>query len=81
MKNVSSFLIVELMRMGHSPQKACELAMARLLKNNPDYQDFQVAFLALSKKGEVGSFCIHPGFTYVKYQDRENSNTDSLSYI
>ena len=81
MKNVSSFLIVELMRMGHSPQKACELAMDRVLKNNPEYQDFQVAFLALNKKGEVGSFCIHPGFTYVKYQDGENSNTDSPSYI
>ena len=81
MKNVSSFLIVELMRMGHSPQKACELAMERVIKNNPEYQDFQVAFLALNKNGEVGSYCIHPGFTYVKYQDKENSNTPSKSYL
>ena len=81
MKNVSSFLIVELMRHGNSPQKACELAMERIIKRNPQYKDFQVGFIAINKKGEVGSYCIHPGFTYAKYQDSENNNIVSKSYL
>ena len=81
MKNVSSFLIVELMRQGNSPQKACELAMKRIIKRNPQYQDFQVGFIAINKKGEVGSYCIHPGFTYAKYQDSKNNNIVSKSYL
>lgn len=81
MKNVSSFLIVELMRQGHSPQKACEVAMERIIKSNPGYQDFQVAFLAINKQGEVGSYCIHPGFTYMKYQDKQNKNINSPSFL
>lgn len=81
MKNVSSFLIVELMRQGNSPQKACELAMDRIIKRNPEYKDFQVAFIAINKQGEVGSFCIHPGFTYVKYQASTNENIVSRSFL
>ena len=81
MKNVSSFLIVELMRQGNSPQKACELAMERIIKRNPQYKDFQVGFIAINKKGEAGSYCIHPGFTYAKYQDSKNNNIVSKSYL
>ena len=81
LKNVSTFLIVELMRSGKSPQEACEIAMKRIIKKNPDFNDFQVAFIALNKKGEVGSFCIHPGFMYMKYQDRKNEEVKSSSYI
>lgn len=81
MKNVSSFLIVEQMRQGKSPQEACEIAMGRLIKNNPNFKDFQIAFLALNKNGEVGSFCIHPGFSYVKYQDAKNKNINSKFFL
>ena len=81
LKNVSSFLIVELMRNGKSPQEACEIAVDRIVKTNPNYEDFQVAFLALNKKGGVGSFCIHPGFMYVKYQGEENKEIMSDSFL
>ncbi|HEY9185467.1 MAG TPA: N(4)-(beta-N-acetylglucosaminyl)-L-asparaginase [Salegentibacter sp.] len=81
MKNVSSFLIVELMRQGKSPQESCEIAMNRLISKNPNYKDFQVAFLALNKKGEVGSFCIHQGFTYMKYGNSVNENFTSKSLL
>ncbi|MFD1094274.1 isoaspartyl peptidase/L-asparaginase [Salegentibacter chungangensis] len=81
MKSVGSFLIVELMRQGKSPQQACEIAIKRIIEKNSNYKDFQVAFLALNKEGEVGSFCIHKGFTYVKYQNKENTNTPSEYYI
>lgn len=81
MKNVSSFLIVELMRQGHSPQQACELAMQRILKRNPQYRDFQVGFIAINKQGETGSYCIHPGFTYARFSGSENENVVSKSFL
>ncbi len=78
MKSVGSFLIVELMRQGKSPQEACEEAINRIIKANPDtYQNFQAAFIAINKKGEIGSHCIQKGFSYVKYQDNKNENIPS----
>lgn len=76
-KTVGSFLIVELMRNGMSPQEACEEAVRRVVKKNDNYKDFQVAYIAMNKKGETGSFCIHEGFTYMKWQDGENKNVPS----
>lgn len=64
---VGCFLVVELMRQGHSPQEACEMAVERVIAKNPDWRDIQVGFLALSKSGEYGSFCIAPGFNYAVY--------------
>ena len=46
MKSLGSFLIVELMRQGKSPQQACEEAIRRIIAKNANYMDFQVAFLA-----------------------------------
>ncbi len=60
----SAFLIVELMRQGYSPQRACETAIARLVRKNKDYKDFQVAFIAINKKGQIGAYSIQPGFTF-----------------
>lgn len=74
LKTVGSFLIVELMRQGKSPQEACEIAINRIMKKQPDRRDFQVAYLAVNKKGEVGAYSIHEGFTYMKYQNGENKN-------
>ena len=70
MKTLGSFLIVELMRMGRSPQEACEEAVARIVAKN-DVSDLQVGYLAINKKGETGAFAIHPGFNYaLKNQER-----------
>ncbi|RKS55909.1 N4-(beta-N-acetylglucosaminyl)-L-asparaginase [Gillisia mitskevichiae] len=77
MKSVGSFLIVELMRQGKSPQEACEEAINRIIKANPNYKEFQAAFIAVNKKGEIGSHCIQKGFSYVKYQDGKNENIPS----
>ena len=77
MKSVGSFLIVELMRQGKSPQEACEEAINRIIKANSNYKDFQAAFIAVNKKGEVGSHCIQKGFSYVKYQNGKNENIPS----
>ena len=64
MKTLGSFLVVELMRGGMSPDKACEEAVRRIAKKIPDYQSHQIGYIALNTKGEYGSFCIQPGFNY-----------------
>lgn len=81
LKNVSSFLVVELMRQGKTPQESCKIAIERIVEKNSKYQDFQVALLALNKKGEVGSYCIHPGFSYVVNSGGESKNIQSDSYL
>ena len=62
LKTVGSFLIVELMRQGRSPQQACEEAIGRIIEKSPNYQDFQVGYIAVNKKGETGAYSIHEGF-------------------
>ncbi|HSP40377.1 MAG TPA: N(4)-(beta-N-acetylglucosaminyl)-L-asparaginase [Gillisia sp.] len=81
MKNVSSFLIVELMRNGKTPQEACEIAVQRIIRSNSNYKDFQAAFIAINKAGETGSYCIQKGFSYVKYQGGKNENIPSPYYF
>jgi len=57
--------VVEQMRMGKSPEQACQEAVKRIVKHDPEKaKTIQVGFLAISKKGEVGAFSIVEGFTY-----------------
>ena len=71
-KTVGSFLVVELMRQGKSPQEACETAVKRIVLSNSQENKFQVAYIAMNKNGEVGSYSIEPGFTYMDYFKGEN---------
>ncbi len=80
LKTVGSFLIVELMRQGKSPQQACEEAIRRIVAKNDSIQDFQVGYIAVNKKGETGSFSIHEGFWVTKYQNDKNENKPSDFY-
>lgn len=73
MKTVGSFLIVELMRQGKSPQEACDEAVKRVVARNSNYKNFQVAYIALDKFGNTGGACIHEGFTYECYEKGKNS--------
>ena len=63
-RNVGSFLVVELMRQGLSPQEACKAAVTRILKRRPEAKDLQVGFIALNTKGEAGAWAIQSGFSY-----------------
>ena len=71
-----SHLVVELMRQGKSPQKACEEAVLRVVKlmknRNKDLKDIQVGFIALNKKGDYGSYCVQSGFNYAVYDETGN---------
>ena len=71
-KTVGSFLVVELMRQGKSPQEACEAAVKRIVSTNTQNNKFQVAYIAMNKDGDVGSYSVEPGFTYMDYFKGEN---------
>ena len=77
-KTVGSFLVVELMRQGKSPQEACEEAIGRIVnKPNSDYKNFQVGYIAVNKQGITGSYSIHQDFSMTKYQDGVNEQIQS----
>ena len=80
-KTVGSFLVVELMRQGLSPQEACEKAVKRIVSNNSQENKFQVAYIAMNKKGQVGSYSIEPGFTYMDYVNGKNKEVFSKSEL
>lgn len=64
-RNVGSFLVVELMRQGYSPQDACKEAVMRIIKKKPETaKNIQVGFLALDKNGNYGAYAIQKGFSY-----------------
>jgi N4-(beta-N-acetylglucosaminyl)-L-asparaginase len=68
-----SHSVVELMRQGLSPEAACKKIIERIIKVKKEKaKDIQVAFLAINKKGVVGSYAIHKGFSYaIKSGDTE----------
>ncbi len=76
-----SFLIVELMRQGRTPQEACEEAVKRLIAKNKNIEDIQVGFLALNKAGEIGAYSVHPGFNYAQANLDSNVLIDSKSHF
>lgn len=80
MKTLGSFLVVELMRQGKSPQQACEEAIQRITKKY-DFKKFQVGYLAVNKKGETGAYAIQKGFTYSLYVNNENKIFDSDYFV
>ncbi len=80
MKTLGSFLIVEFMRNGLSPQQACEKAINRIKQKLPNYKNFQIGYLALNKTGETGAYSLHKGFNYAKY-DKKNNRMIEVDYL
>lgn len=82
MKTLGSFLIVELMRNGMSPQAACEEAVKRIVarNNNKKFDNFHVGFIAMNKNGEIGAFSVAPGLEYTISNASETAVNKALSY-
>lgn len=80
LKSLSTFLVVELMRQGVTPQRACEEAIRRIVAKQPDYQSFQIGLIALSKTGEWGAYSIHPGFQVTVQQGDLSTLNNVLSF-
>jgi N4-(beta-N-acetylglucosaminyl)-L-asparaginase len=69
-----SFLVVELMRQGLSPQEACKQAVERIVKKDAARaRSLQVGFLALNNKGEYGAYALQKGFTFCVQASGEGS--------
>ncbi len=82
-KTLGSFLIVELMRQGRSPQEACEEAVHRIVRRYPDElkDDFGVGYVAINKAGEHGAYSVGPGLTYALAQDGKNQAYEAKSHF
>jgi N4-(beta-N-acetylglucosaminyl)-L-asparaginase len=81
MKTVGSFLIVELMRQGLSPQEACRTAVGRIVENNPDWRNIQVGYLALDNRGNYGAFALQKGFQFAIQNSTESDLVDAPYWI
>lgn len=79
LRSLGSFLIVELMRQGRSPQEACEEAVRRIYEKLPDKDAYQVGFIAVNKRGETGAFSIQPGFMYAVKTESKDEVVNSPS--
>ncbi len=76
-KTCGSFLVVQLMRQGLSPQKACKKALERIIRKSGGRPEFQVAYIAVNRDGEIGALSLQKGFQYALYDDGENRLIDS----
>lgn len=60
-----SHSVVEAMRSGLSPEAACKKIIERIVRIKKEKaKDIQVAFIAINKKGVVGAYALHKGFSY-----------------
>ncbi|MBX2844789.1 MAG: N(4)-(beta-N-acetylglucosaminyl)-L-asparaginase [Saprospiraceae bacterium] len=81
-KTVGSFLMVELMRQGYSPQAAAEEAIGRIVaKKGGEKPNFQVGYICFNTKGEIGAYSIHPGFGYVLNSETDNGYIAADSFF
>lgn len=76
-KTCGSFLAVEYMRQGLSPAKACRKALERIIESHGGAVDFQVAFVAVNKAGEIGALSIQKGFQYALTREGKTELIDS----
>ena len=73
-RTAGTHTVVEMMRQGYSPAKACRLALERIIKNKKGkLADIQVGYLALNKYGEYGAYAIQDGFEYAVYTTEEKN--------
>lgn len=75
-----SHTVVELMRQGHSPQTACELAVDRIIKKHKDLTNLQVGFVALNKSGDYGAYSVYKGFNVAVNRD-EVGKLEDAGYV
>lgn len=88
LKNLTSFMVVEFMRMGKSPEEACLAACQRIVDHTklPELltedgkPNFNVKFYAVNKKGEYGSGAIHSGGSFW-VADAKGAREEEMAYL
>ena len=88
LKTCASFMAVEFMRQGLSPEEAGLRVMKRIIANTTEpylldsrgNPKFNLNFYALNKKGEYAGVCLYKGGSYSVHDGKENRIKDS-AYI
>src|SRR5690606_33654124 len=70
MKTLGSFLVVEFMRQGMTPDEACVAAIVRITEKIPDFENYQIGYIALNKKGVAGAASMQAGFEFAVKSSR-----------
>ena len=89
LESLASFLIVERMRMGDSPQDACLFACQRIsdltklarLQDENGHPNFNVRFYALNKNGDVGGAEIRKTGGRMAVADKEGARLVEMAYL
>ena len=89
LESLASFLIVERMRAGDSPQDACLFACQRIsdrtrlhrLKNEQGEPAFNVSFYALNKAGDVGGARIRGAGGRMAVADADGTRMVEMAYL
>ena len=78
MRICGTHLVVEFMRQGYSPERACKKAVMRIIDRDKEKaKTLQVGFLALNKKGQYGAYAIQKGFVFAVKSNGEEKVIDS----
>jgi L-asparaginase/N4-(beta-N-acetylglucosaminyl)-L-asparaginase len=72
MKTLGSFLVVELMRNGFSPEEACRTALQRVAGKLRFDTVAQVGFIAINKAGETAGYGLRKNFEYAVMKNGSN---------
>lgn len=88
LKNLTSFMVVEFMRMGKSPVDACLAACQRIvdhtklpaLLNEDGKPNFNVRFYAVNKQGNYGSAAIYNGGSFW-IADAKGARLEEMAYL
>jgi N4-(beta-N-acetylglucosaminyl)-L-asparaginase len=77
-----SFLVVEFMRQGYSPEMACRKAVERIMKKTPQKpNEIQVGFIAINKKGEYGGYALNKNFDFGVKSNSLDNKKEKAKYI
>ncbi len=77
-----SFLVVEYMRQGYTPENACKKAVERILKITPRKpEEIQIGFIALNKKGEYGGYALQKNFDFGVQSTRLDNIKVDANYL
>ncbi len=75
-KSCGSFMVVEFMRQGYSPEMACKKVIERIVKNAKKRglapNKYQIGFIAIDKNGNHGAYAIQKGFEYAVKTDSKH---------
>lgn len=80
MSTAGSAMVVELMRQGRAPGRACREVVERIYKiyaNRSDIDWLQVGFIALNRHGEYDGYSLREGFNYAVRDQQVNELVDA----